>query len=65
MTISLKSVVISVPSCYLWDSNFYTFLSTARLVLDHRFNLLLVLIFYCHRFNLLLVLIFYCPLFIS
>ena len=33
MTISLKSVVISVPSCYLWDSNFYTFLSTARLVL--------------------------------
>ena len=33
MTISLKSVVISVPSCYLWDSNFYPFLSTARLVL--------------------------------
>ena len=33
MTISLKSVVISVPSYYLWDSNFYTFLSTARLVL--------------------------------
>ena len=33
MTVSLKSVVISVPSCYLWDSNFYTFLSTARLVL--------------------------------
>ena len=33
MTVSLKSVVISVPSCYLWDSNFYPFLSTARLVL--------------------------------